>query len=228
MAGATPLKTCFQIVALFILCAHTILLIRNEGKWVFSFSEVSKTPAPQQPLPEIGNRRLAIATFVDQAEHIFGLYSIRNQMRKFGMHNVSLVTVTKKGFDEAFPTEWKALNEWSDPKDIHVVDRSYIVDKIGPGLWKGTFNKLWLFNLTEFDKVIVLDQDVFIRTNLMHWFDYPTPCAVQANDNIEWNSGAMVITPNTKVFDDLVILLDIRFYIHVRFLGLIQFHRHHV
>ena len=55
---------------------------------------------------------------------------------------------------------------------------------------------------------MVLDQDVLIRTNIMHWLlddaRFPPPCATQAKDNIEWNSGAMVISPNERVFDFLV------------------------
>jgi len=71
-------------------------------------------------------------------------------------------------------------------------------------VWKGTFNKLWLFNLTEFDKVIMMDADVLIRTHINHWFDYPTPCAIQAGDNISWNTGALVIRPDTHVFEQML------------------------
>jgi hypothetical protein len=90
---------------------------------------------------------------------------------------------------------------------IYQVDKDLILGKLQGGLWKGTFNKLWLFNLTEFTKLIVLDGDIMIRTNIMHWLDYPTPCAIQANDNIEWNSGAMVIAPDTVVFNEMLELL---------------------
>ena len=71
-------------------------------------------------------------------------------------------------------------------------------------MWKAVFNKMWLFNLTEFDKLIILDGDVLIRMNIAHWFDYGTPCASQQGDTIEWNSGAMVIEPNNAVFNWMV------------------------
>ena len=102
-----------------------------------------------------------------------------------------------------------------------MVDKNIVRSKLNGGLWKGTFHKLFLFNLTEFDKVIVLDQDVLLRTNIEHWFeDYGStttttttdagPCAmqaIQANDNIEWNSGVMIITPSTEIFEDMLRVL---------------------
>jgi hypothetical protein len=88
--------------------------------------------------------------------------------------------------------------------NVREVDRRDIIKRVGNGLWKGPFSKLWLFNLTDFDKIIVLDGDVLIRTNIAHWFDYDTPSASQQGDNIEWNSGAMVIEPNADVFHWMV------------------------
>ena len=100
------------------------------------------------------------------------------------------------------------LAKWKDEGLIHklyVFDTDYIINIIrNSGLWGGVFNKLFLFNITEYDKLIQLDSDVLLRRNIRHWFNYDTPCAIQANDNLEWNSGAMVITPNQTLFDDLI------------------------
>eukprot|EP00535_Pseudo-nitzschia_heimii_P001405 CAMPEP_0197182058 /NCGR_PEP_ID=MMETSP1423-20130617/6151_1 /TAXON_ID=476441 /ORGANISM="Pseudo-nitzschia heimii, Strain UNC1101" /LENGTH=790 /DNA_ID=CAMNT_0042632427 /DNA_START=73 /DNA_END=2446 /DNA_ORIENTATION=+ len=102
----------------------------------------------------------------------------------------------------------RKLREWHRDGLIHTIypiNSNYIQDIVRySGVWEGVFNKLFLFNLTEYDKIIRLDCDVLIRTNLMHWFEYDTPCAIQAHDEIEWNSGVMVITPNATVFDDMI------------------------
>ena len=102
----------------------------------------------------------------------------------------------------------RMLNRWHKDGLIHKIypfKQNHIQDIVrDSGLWEGVFNKLFLFNLTEYDKVIRLDCDVLIRQNLMHWFDYGTPCAIQAHDELEWNSGVMVISPNRTVFDDMV------------------------
>lgn len=154
-------------------------------------------------------RRLAVATFVDGPGHVYGVYSIKQQMEKFNMtaQGVKLVTVVDTGFPRRFAKEWGILHQWFHSSDIYQVNKAYIASKINDDLWSGTFNKLWLFNLTDYDTVIVLDQDVLIRTSLMHWFDYPTPCATQAQDQIEWNSGAMVISPDTDVFNAMALTL---------------------
>ena len=45
---------------------------------------------------------------------------------------------------------------------------------------------------------------MFIRQNIAHWFDYATPSAIQERDTMEWNTGAMVLAPNSTVFDALL------------------------
>ena len=95
---------------------------------------------------------------------------------------------------------------WVGEENRRFVVKDEIVGKVSSksGIWKGVFNKLWAFNLTEFEKVIVLDGDILIRTDITHWFDYPTPCAIQAKDDLNWNSGAMVITPDSMEFQQLL------------------------
>jgi alpha-N-acetylglucosamine transferase len=66
------------------------------------------------------------------------------------------------------------------------------------------FSKIEFFNLTQYDKVIGLDNDVFLRQNIAQWFDYPAPAATQARGTIEWNSGAMVIEPNEEIYNTLL------------------------
>ena len=179
--------------AVFMACSTTHVLIPQQQA-LSSTHQVAKVP------------RYAVATFVDEEENMYGIYSIRNQMKKFGM-NIPLVTVTHPLFIQENPKLWSALQQWFPPEHIHVVDKTHVLGKVNKGLWAGTFNKLFLFNLTEYDKLITLDQDVLIRRNIMHWFEYPAPCAIQAKDNIEWNSGAMVIEPNKALFDDFIQVL---------------------
>lgn len=154
-------------------------------------------------------RRLAVASFLDNGDHLYGAYCIKSQLEKFNMtaQGVDHVAVVPDTFPTRMKKEWDVVNQMFDKDNIYQVNKNYIHDKLTREVWKGSFNKLWLFNLTAYDKIIVLDLDVLIRTNIMHWFDYPTPCATQANDNIEWNSGAMVISPNTDMFDTMVKML---------------------
>jgi hypothetical protein len=96
------------------------------------------------------------------------------------------------------------LQEWLGPENVREIDKTLIRRKVNKGLWSQVFSKIEFFNMTDFDKLITLDNDIFIRQNLMHWFDYPTPAATQGKGTIEWNSGAMVIEPDTQLFNTLL------------------------
>ncbi|KAL7541498.1 hypothetical protein ACHAXR_010975 [Thalassiosira sp. AJA248-18] len=148
--------------------------------------------------------QVAIVNFVDNVDHVYGVYSIHQQIVK---HNISAahVVIVNQGIQQSFRD---AMALWIGDENLRLVNTSHIIDRMSRrganNVWKGVFNKLWAFNLTEFDKVIMLDADILIRTNIQHWFDYPTPCAIQSGDDISWNSGAMVITPDSKTFEQML------------------------
>lgn len=69
--------------------------------------------------------------------------------------------------------------------------------------WNYTFDKLNVFELTEFDKIVFLDSDIYVRTNIDNLFEKPNMSAVidkHYGPNItcrclELTSGVMVIVP---------------------------------
>lgn len=72
------------------------------------------------------------------------------------------------------------------------------------GHWGNTFDKLHLFGLTNFDKMVYLDSDMIVLTNIDELFDKPHMSAVAAGHLIhpEWkrlNSGLMVIEPQDRL-----------------------------
>ena len=175
----------------------------------------NKTGADKMPLP----KKNAIAAFVDTEAQMIGLYSIAHQARETGMISEGIevvVGVNSELFedDKREPPVKQILAQWKDEGLIHevyVFDRNKIIRIVPKGLWRGVFNKLFLFNLTDYDKLIQLDTDILIRQNIRYWFEYDTPCAIQAKDKLEWNSGAMVISPNQTVFEELMAKLpDVR------------------
>merc|ERR1712194_888139 len=100
----------------------------------------------------------------------------------------------------------QALRAWLGASNVRAVDTWHLLNRMTTTqkLWAKTFQKLWLHNLTDYDKVIVLDADVLVRTDISHWFEYPAPCGAQQKDSIAWNSGAMVIAPSTEVFERMM------------------------
>lgn len=81
-----------------------------------------------------------------------------------------------------------------------------ILDKnksVGKDRWSHTFDKLNIFELTQFEKIIFLDSDLYIRKNIDHLFEKPNMSAVvdkRYGPNIsarfiKLTSGVMVIEP---------------------------------
>lgn len=192
---------CMIIVVLLTVCGSISMANRLEGV------RKDNKLMIQYAAPLIASQvkpRYAIAMYVESEPTLVGLYSIARQAQATGM-------VSQDGIDVVVAYNSKSvvshvIKEMHKDGLIHKiypVNRDFIIKKVtNPGLWKGVFNKLFLFNLTDYDKLITLDTDVLIRLNIRHWFDYDTPSATQCG--MEWNSGAMVISPNKTVFDALV------------------------
>lgn len=86
------------------------------------------------------------------------------------------------------------------------------------------FTKLNLFNLTEYDKVLMLDVDIFIVHNVDHLFELPTPAAHFRNKKLDHaskidsdlitlkdnriyggvNAGTMLLKPDTNEFNEII------------------------
>lgn len=126
-------------------------------------------------------------------------------MLKLGMTPdvVSHVVVVPNHYNSA---NLQIVEKLLGPENIRKVDPNLIRRHIPKGqqIWEKVFNKMFLFNLTDFDKVIALDLDVLVRTNIMHWFGYETPCGSMEKDTFEWNSGAMVLQPNETLLAEML------------------------
>ena len=168
--------------------------------------EKSDTQTSQQSNETVAvtplSKRYAVANFVDSEKYLYGIYSIHNQMKKFNMlPSIEHFVLVSSGMKNRYK---ELLREWIGPESILEVDEKFVRDHVPGGVWSLVFSKIEFFSLTQFDKVIGLDNDILIRKNLAHWFDYPTPAATQARGTIEWNSGAMVIEPNDYLYRKLL------------------------
>ena len=95
---------------------------------------------------------------------------------------------------EYFNIEYKLLNKLN----YKSVSEGFI--------WKNTFDKLNVFSLTEYEKVVYLDSDMLILENIDHLFNQPPitmtsnlPYAKESN-----NSCIMIIEPNKKDYEGLL------------------------
>ena len=75
--------------------------------------------------------------------------------------------------------------------------------------WNHTFDKLYIWTLTQFDKIVFLDSDMQVVRNIDFLFEKPHMSAVVA-DKFNFpglrslNSGLMVLKPNISEFEGLV------------------------
>jgi len=75
--------------------------------------------------------------------------------------------------------------------------------------WQYTFDKLQLWGLVDYEKMVYLDSDMMVMKNIDDLFDRPNFSAVAAGRLIHptWNrlnSGTMVVEPSLQVKDELV------------------------
>lgn len=87
----------------------------------------------------------------------------------------------------------------------HISFDGIINTEEGYGYWSRTFDKLYVWTLSQFDKVVFLDSDIQVIKNIDYLFDCPHMSAVRADAFNEpgldkLNSGLMVIEPNEGEF----------------------------
>ena len=103
--------------------------------------------------------------------------------------------------------------------------RSYN-EQNGPELknWYKAFSKFHIFGLDQFDKIVYLDCDTFVKNNIDELFDKPhmsgtvdcdglnpnTSDYLVAGDNYfrYFNSGVLVIEPSKELFEDLMTFVN--------------------
>jgi glycogenin glucosyltransferase len=90
----------------------------------------------------------------------------------------------------------------------------------GMGIWNTIFQKLWIFALTEYSKVVYLDSDIMVCANVDELFDKPHMSCVQDSAKIlhipEWegfteiNAGVLVVEPDQMVFNEMIRMISLQ------------------
>ena len=71
------------------------------------------------------------------------------------------------------------------------------------GYFSGAYSKIHIWNMTNYERVVYLDSDVLVMSNIDHMFDCGTFCAAFRHSDL-FNSGTMVIEPSSAVFEDMI------------------------
>ena len=67
----------------------------------------------------------------------------------------------------------------------------------------GIFSKLHIWNMTEYERVIYLDSDALVLSNIDHMFDCGTLCAAFRHSDL-FNAGILVVEPSKAIFRDML------------------------
>lgn len=151
----------------------------------------------------------AYVTYLGSDNYLIGILALRYQLKKYQCHYPLIVLITPNLSDET----------------IKILDRNNIstilIDQIelsstiisnnkknGTDNWNRTFEKLKLFSLKGYEKIVYLDADMLVLDNLDNLFKKDNLSAVISGTkypgNENWsqtlNSGLMVIVP--KVGED--------------------------
>ncbi len=113
----------------------------------------------------------------------------------------------------------KRLNQ-EDIQCIKLTNLVEVPDKIASehsySHWNKTFDKLQIWGLTQFEKLVFLDSDLLIVNNIDSLFEHKSFSGVCAGKsfpgNASWkgiNSGVMVVKPNLEVERKLIELIPV-------------------
>lgn len=69
--------------------------------------------------------------------------------------------------------------------------------------FSGAYSKIHLWNMTDYERVVYLDSDILVMSNVDHMFDCGTFCAASGHSDT-FNSGSMVVEPSVAVFKDMI------------------------
>lgn len=119
---------------------------------------------------------------------------ISNETEQF-LHSCGIKTIRKKSIE--IPAEIKEKNAQGDFSH-----------------WTYTFDKLSIFELIQFDKIVYLDADIYIRKNIDSLFDFPNmaaPCNYKFGPNVtvphELVSGLLVVEPEQGLIEKFLNIL---------------------
>lgn len=138
--------------------------------------------------------RFAYVTLL-QAKHMYySVLVLAQSLRNTGtIHDLVLLLDANCGFTKDNET----LSEHFD-----VVKE---VGKSGHRWSSRIFGKLNVWSLKEYDRVVYIDSNILVLSNLDHLFDLPEPAAVpQINCPEQFNTGLVVLQPSNATYTDLL------------------------
>lgn len=146
------------------------------------------------------NKKCAVVTMItgNDEGYIMGAIALGNSLKKHNTQMEMLCLTYRIGGGEVGKSDLKRSG-W-ELREVELIKHPDPNDK---SRFVHVFTKLHIFELTEYDRVVYLDSDTIVNTNIDELCNCNSRyCAVVRNTF--FNAGVMTITPSQEVFDDMV------------------------
>mmetsp|Transcript_73350 Transcript_73350/g.137076 ORF Transcript_73350/g.137076 Transcript_73350/m.137076 type:complete len:326 (+) Transcript_73350:81-1058(+) len=150
--------------------------------------------------------------FFEQKQMIYQVYALASALRQHSQHPLVVLTELSTLPDaDSFSAGLEALGGTVQPvQPVHIP--AHIKAEL-PFEWQLAWLKLQVFNMTDYDRLIWLDNDSIVTKSLDFLFDRPGMWA-QADDwtctgeAYSMNSGLMLLRPSKSVFEGMMRYAD--------------------
>lgn len=154
----------------------------------------------------------AYVTLLNSENYLKGVLCLNESLKRVNSQYPLIVAITR----EISEKSRQILNN-NNIKTV-VIEKmdvpKCIKDKNSKGMfshWSNTFDKLQIFEMTQFEKIVFLDSDMYVRKNIDNLFDCKNLSAVidrrEPNVINEWKkltSGTLVIEPKEGIVEKFV------------------------
>lgn len=156
-------------------------------------------------------------TFLGSDNYLIGTLALIESLKAVRSKKPIVVLVSNAVSNKTLEVLEKMDIKYIKVKDIKLPKEVSENNKtVNQSQWDKTFGKLYIFGMTDFDKLVFLDSDIFVKENIDELFDKPNMSAVFAGKsypgNEEWekslNSGVMVITPQKGEDERLFTIME--------------------
>lgn len=145
--------------------------------------------------------KYTFATLLSTPSYIEGVIVLYQSLQKYGKTKYPFLCVCSKSIGDAEIgrlTKEGIVCHRLGKTAIEGIDLSR--QAVGQNRWNSTFDKLLIWELTEYDKIVFLDSDMIVLENIDDLFEKPPYTAVAFGKLLfNWNhlnSGMMIIVPN--------------------------------
>lgn len=150
-------------------------------------------------------------TYLSSDDYMLGVLSLHKSWQraksKYDFHCIVSNVIHEEVIDKLKSNGVKIIkfNQIKIPENLIIYNKNYCYTNYE--VLKNYYNKLVVFGLDKFEKIIYMDADMIMIDNIDELFDKPHMSAVlnhQENGIYYFNSGIMIIEPSRELFIDML------------------------